>query len=158
MMAQNGARHSWTTVYDETWLGTDMSPTPDGTPNANAKGDPGDTAYPGYPIDAYGTDYSPAGILQEENGIRMIPNPFPGNPVNQINQSAYYAVNSNFVVDPRSTTQGVSGKNLLDLPPVFSRRFPKAEGSRKPANVTRPGQSFGSRLKPITTIQVTPMV
>jgi hypothetical protein len=116
-LAQNGARALWANGADYTWLGTDVTPTDDGTPNANAKGDPGDSSFPGYPVANIGNDFTPAGILEEENGIRMIPNPFPGNPgVNQINQPPTATILQTYVVDPRFTAQGVAGRNLFGSP------------------------------------------
>src|ERR1017187_4567275 len=98
MLAQNGARASsrYAGGVILTWLGTDVTKTSDGTPNANAKGDPGGSNFG----TGLGTVSSAAGILQEENGIRMIPDPFSGNQP------------ESWMVDPRFTSQGINGHNL----------------------------------------------
>jgi hypothetical protein len=111
--AQNGARHSWTNGVDLTSLGTDVTPTEDGVPNAEAMGDPGASS-PSAANFPLGSDFTTAGYLKEENGIRMIPCPFYDPTINQIFQTDDTKVLPQpDMIDPRFSFQGLPGKNLF---------------------------------------------
>ena len=144
-LAQNGARQTWDRfIGDLTWLGTDVTSTSDGIPNALAKGDPGnsDLLDLGNNHSSGGAYFSAADILQEENGIRMIPSPF-SLITNQIYQNNdYYKIDQKYMVDPRFTKQGTNGHNLFGSAANYF--VPRSDGNGIPADITKqcyaPGQ------------------
>ena len=96
LLQDNGARHYC--ERDEIWLGTDVTPTQDGTPSSLAKLDPTHDVGSGV------TDFSKSAVLKEENGVRIIPSPFSTYPI---------AIGQNYLVDPRTNAAGVQGNNVF---------------------------------------------